>query len=187
VGLWTQLPSVAKAAAALIAAVAALLAALVAAGILPLDPPPVLNPEPPTLSLSAVLFDLTIADQAMTLGDFCERRNLACQEYDEVARRRPGNVVRFTVETDGYVGQKLPIRWSMYDASTQRIVNEPTLRYQDGWPAGFYVPAAANDRTDGELWVPLPPTPGTYFVRVEIQSPEREILNTQDTQPFEVR
>jgi len=125
--------------------------------------------------LSAVLSDFTLADHALALGDFCERRNLAYEGYDDAARRRPGNGVRSTIETEGYKGQKLPILWSMYDAAQQRIVTEPTLRYQAGWPDGFYIPAADEDRNDGELWVPLPPTPGEYFVRVEIQSPDWEI------------
>ena len=137
-------------------------------------------------SLSAVLSAITIADHALALGDFCERRSLACEGYDDVARRRPGNVVRFTIETEGYKGQKLPISWSMYDATKERVVTEPALRYQDGWPAGFYIPASDEDRNDGELWMPLPPTSGMYFVRVEIQSPDREILNTKDTEPFDV-
>jgi hypothetical protein len=176
------MPNAIKALTALITAVAGLLTALATAGIFPFDS----QAGGGGSGLSGTLSNVLIADSSLSLGDFCDRRSLPCDSVDESERLRPGNVFGYTIETVGYEGQRLPIKWSMYDAATNRRVTEPTLLYQDGWPDGVYTPAAATDRNSGELWVPLPPTSGRFFVRLELFPPDGARLDWEDSPPFDV-
>ena len=121
----------------------------------------------------------------MPLGDFCRRRGLPCDGYNSADLQRPGNVVSYTVEAVGYAGKELAVRWSMYDAETRARVAEPALNDQDGWPDGLYTPAAERDRNSGELWVPLPPMAGEFFVRLELLPPDGGRLDAKDSAPFD--
>lgn len=141
---------------------------------------------PISASLSGTLTNVELADPLISLGDYCDRRGLPCSSYDAVDRRRPGNVFSYSIETIGYEGEQLPIRWSMYDAQSGQRIDEPTHVYQDGWPDGVYTPFATQDRNSGELWIPLSSSPGTFFVRLELYPPDGARLDWEDSEPFDV-
>jgi len=109
---------------------------------------------------------------------------LNCDDFGSADLLRPGNVIGFTVETVGLQGKSLSIRWSMFDATTSLVVDDSTLVDQAGWPEGLYEPAAYRDRNYGELWVPLPPVEGEFFIRVELLQPDGGRLDSQDTELF---
>ena len=91
-----------------------------------------------------------------------------------------GAVVRFRLEPEGYQGEHLEVRWSLFDA--RRRTRIPRRWLQDRLALRF-TPRRKVDRVTEEFWVPLPKSfRGPFSVRVEVFDEEGVGLDSQDAE-----
>jgi hypothetical protein len=182
------MPRIAKYAGGLLTAASAIIAIVLGITQLWPDPAPTPTPVP---ALSGTLSDVTIAEQNVPLGDFCERdADLNCSAIDQVNFPRLGAIVSFTSHARGYKDQELSIRWTVCQASGAEgvcnRVSNPDLVDQDAWPDGVYTSTADEDQNSGDIWVTQPLTPGDFFIRLELFQPDGTRLDVEDTSEFTV-
>jgi hypothetical protein len=148
-------------------------------------------PEPAP-NLGGTLSDVAVAEQSVSLGDFCAReQEVNCSGIDPANMDRLGVIVTFTSQAQGYKDQDLPIKWTVCQVGGASDIctrpSNPDLVDQFAWPHGVYTPAADNDQNSGDIWVTQPFAPGDYFVRLEFFQPDGTTrLDTADTSVFTV-
>lgn len=191
--LWTRMPAAMKALTGLITAIGSLLTALAAAGILPPDPdptPPPATEENRTMAATATgapsvirgeLLDARI-EPNVTLGDGCENRGWPCERFSEDQYPTTGLIVNFSVRLLGYTGRDCEVRWTLYDADTGDPV--PNQRNQPGWPKGVIFAEGPDDQVRGEVWVPIPPRQGQFYVRLTLVNDLNTELDSLETERF---
>lgn len=170
------------------------IAGLIAAAVLLVMLLRLVNPTPAT---NGSILDAGISEPNVTLGKFCDARpgTAGCDGLSREQLNMPGNVFSVTVEAQGYAGKNLPLKWTIYSATTKQpveyadpISGENTLREQPGWPADGYVPASnvSTDRNELDFWVPSPIEPGSYYVWWELYPDVGARLDSFATAPFTV-
>jgi hypothetical protein len=105
-----------------------------------------------------------------------------------------GIAVRFNAEITGYLGQRLPVLWTLYDTDTGRPARYPqTLGSQEavrrkGSPTESFTPRVESESFSGEIHIPRPsPSEGrSWRVRLEIVDPGGKTIASIETEPFAV-
>ncbi len=147
---------------------------------------PSLKPEGPTTQFSASFSDARIETDVALSDYYARMREVppSTLSGDDLLQR--GVVVSFTVLIEGFKGKECRLIWSVFDASTNKRSQQDWLVSQDGWPVGVIVPEGSVDQGNGEIFVPEPPTAGSYFVRLELNDPDGTRLTTVDSPAFVV-
>ena len=130
----------------------------------------------------------------------------ALLKSDPGSFRRLGLVVYVAVRIEGFrVRQFGPLRAHLYDAGTHARVRAraavsltqllrpllPVERARSLVQLGEITtsrvrPAAPVDQRGKQTWLPAPPTPGRYYVRVELRDLAGELVDFADTKAFRV-
>jgi len=107
-----------------------------------------------------------------------------------------GNVLFYTVESEGFQSKRLDIIWSMYEEPGQRVP-EAELNNQEGWPVSQIdfdsrpipgISGTGADRVNGEIFIPLPDRDGTFFVKIEVWEAESGIrYSSKSSEKFDVK
>ena len=91
---------------------------------------------------------------------------IRASEVSEERRQSLGNIIRFDIELKGFVGDKVSLRWSVFDADTGKPVDG--LTEQPAWPQNYVLPGHDVSKAQHETWVPFPRNgKGTYSVTLE--------------------
>jgi Protein kinase domain len=93
--------------------------------------------------------------------------------------RVPGRVVEFRSTLVGMANSSALVSWSVQNAQSARVVG-PGYRNKQG---AILLPAATNDTSEGDIWVPLPPAPGRFFITVRLTHNGR-LLARAETSTF---
>jgi hypothetical protein len=138
----------------------------------------------------------TALENNVSLADFSNRAYAKLEGHPPYKPETTGNVVRYTMESEGFQKKTIDIVWSMYDESGQRVP-ENALQDQPGWPLPKIVfdrrpiqgiAESGADKISGDIFVPLPKKDGIYFVNIEAWDKEAGIrLVSRNTKKFEVR
>ncbi len=106
-----------------------------------------------------------------------------------------GNVLTYTVESEGFQRKSLDIIWSMYEEPGQRI-QEAELNGQEGWPLPKIdfdsrpipgIGGTGADRVNGEIFIPLPNRDGTFLVKIEFWDTDAAIrYSSKSSEKFDV-
>jgi hypothetical protein len=81
-----------------------------------------------------------------------------------------GDAVSFEVHTQGWVGQRLWLTWTMYEK--QGAYWDPSSReYLIDHAEAYVVPTASDDEGILTFWFPIPRQRGEYQVRYFIRAP----------------
>jgi hypothetical protein len=99
---------------------------------------------------------------------------------DELAEE--GLVFAIRVRFKGGTKAKFPTAWSLYDARRRAPLRDPLYTQ----PVGTFTPRGPNHARTWLQWVPYPPKPGKYFLRVTVKDDKRRPVDSQDSRPFPV-
>jgi hypothetical protein len=146
--------------ATLIGALAGAVAVLERAGSLGSDPPP---------QIDARIMRVTSRDVAEPLRMYLSETSQAPRGYSTAQLDQRGYVFNVTVRIIGERGKTFPVRWTLY-----RRDPETRLEGRAYNPvAGDMSPASNDHRSTWPVWVPYPPSAGTYFVRFTLEDHRR--------------
>jgi hypothetical protein len=95
-----------------------------------------------------------------------------------------GILVEYSVGIDGVAGQAVNVTRTLYDAGTQERVPADGLVVV---PPERLVSQAASDQRAQDTWMSLPPSPGTYFVEIDVVSINGETIGKGRSHVFSVR
>jgi hypothetical protein len=88
-----------------------------------------------------------------------------------------GLVFAIRVRFKGGTKAKFPTSWSLYDARRRSPLRDPLYTQ----PVGTFTPRGPNHARTWLQWVPYPPEPGRYFLRVTVKDDKRRPVDTQDS------
>jgi hypothetical protein len=155
---------------------------------------PRLAPDPGTnyraqVSVFAIEHRVTYGEYlhriAFTPAHYRARRAEALKDTSPDARagvlRAPGDLVYVSSTVEGFKHGSVSLRWSLYDARTGTRVPGPD--FSDA-PAADLDLDAPTDRTMQLVWIPPPPGPGWYFVRVGLYDDNDTPLDIADSRRF---
>jgi hypothetical protein len=101
--------------------------------------------------------------------------------YTKAELKQFGNVVSIRAHIQGYAGEELPIRYSIYDAETKIMLSGSSYN-QVGVKLG---PETQDHTGTAQMWVPLPNREGSFFIRLDLEDGEGEILDQRRTPRFD--
>ena len=120
---------------------------------------PQLRPEEPPKEGTATLSQLTL-EPNVTRAYFLTRIGEGMASYTNAELARRGAFLDFHMEISGFKGDRLPLRWRLYDASNGKPISQET---------GLTI---TPDRTkvagNQQFFVPFPKERGEFFVVVEL-------------------
>lgn len=126
-------------------------------------------------------FVLEAGEPVATLGAFLRQQEQAAPQPRgfENAELRESVGLRLRLEGRAEVpkGQRLRVRWTMFEAATDRPVAAPFFLSQPAFPTPIYVPLANEESHSVELWVPSPAAPGRYYVKVQLAEGDRVLFD----------
>jgi hypothetical protein len=120
---------------------------------------PGLKPDPPAAEKGAVFSDIVV-EAGVTRADYLRRLDRSPGGYTRQELRRRGAIVAFHVSITGHKGEDLPLRWGVYSAGDGAQV------YRE--KATTLTPEAAVDEASSQVWTPLPPDRGPYYVLFQL-------------------
>jgi hypothetical protein len=116
------------------------------------------------------------------LGNFLREEGQSNAGFDKDELATPGNVVSVRVRIQGFKDERLPLRWSMYNADT-----ETELRGEWSDRLGItFRPAGQDEAGRGRFWVGIPARDGTFFVRLTLRDDKGEVRDEKRLAPFDV-
>ncbi len=91
---------------------------------------------------------------------------------------RPGVLVSFHYQLDGFGGRQIPLRWELNNAKTNDLVDQDQ--------AVSIIPSTNSEGRDWYVWVPHPKPQGRYYITVTLYQPEKQLVPLKhfDTKPF---
>lgn len=134
---------------------------------------PALQPPKTSAEATATLSNLEV-DHNITLEDYLRRPGVPARAVADAASRlsqeqyeRAGSIVYFDVELRGFEEERCFLRWSVYDAESNKPV--AGLIGQSAWPSDIIVSHHQVSRAVKETWVPFPRDgEGAYLVDLEL-------------------
>jgi hypothetical protein len=122
--------------------------------------------------------------QAATLSNLRVRPNVSFREdlaradipatgHTEAQLARRGALLRFRVQITGFEGERLTLKWELFDARSGDQVNESK--------AITITPTTETNEADQPLWVPLPKRAGKFYAVVELKQQKENYLLALDT------
>lgn len=137
---------------------------------------PGLKPEPPPPEKSAELAKLTV-DRNVSFRQYLDRVDLPADAFGRKELARLGVFLQFRIETTGFKGKKLPLKWELFNAKSGDQVGESQ--------ATLIHPSANTDSLSWHAWVPLPRRKGPFFVLVQLLNEKGAVpLDRLQTKPF---
>lgn len=116
-------------------------------------------------------------ERPVTYAQYLQRTGLPGGDYGKAYLDRAGVFVEFDVSIVGYQNKPLPLRWSLYNATSGNEVSEAkgtTLRAE-----------APSDRATWHIWAPLPRRRGRFFLLIQLFDPTGVVpLDRAQTESF---
>ena len=103
--------------------------------------------------------------QPVTFGRYLKRLKLPPGTLSEEHLRRPGVLIEFQAQIDGFKDKELPLRWELNDAATNDSVDEDQ--------AVTIEPSTNSEGRTWFVWAPAPERTGKYYVTVTIYQPPK--------------
>jgi hypothetical protein len=126
---------------------------------------------------TAAITDITV-QQPVTFRRFLQEMELGPGTMSRKWLDRPGELVSFHYQLDGFKGRKIPLRWELNNAATNDLVAQDqgvTIK-----------PSTNSEGRDWYVWVPQPPVRRSYYITVTLYQPEKQLVPLKhfDTHAF---
>jgi hypothetical protein len=116
--------------------------------------------------------------QPVTFRRFLQEMEEGTGSMSRQFLNRPGLLVSFHYQLDGFKGRNIPLRWELNDAATNDLVDQDqgvTIK-----------PSTNSEGRDWYVWVPRPDKRRRYYITVTLYQPEKGLVPLKhfDTKPF---
>ena len=128
---------------------------------------------------TAAITDVT-TQQPVTFRRYLQETETREGSMSRAFLNRPGVLVSFHYQLEGFGGRTIPLRWELNNAKTYDLVDQDQ--------ALSIVPSTNSEGRDWYVWVPQPKSHGRYFITVTLYQPEKQRVPLKhfDTKPFTV-
>jgi hypothetical protein len=139
---------------------------------------PDLQPSGEAAKQAATLSQLNVKPNA-AFGEYLARVDLPTTPYTKNQLARRGALLRFRVAITGFEGERLLLKWELFDDATGEQIDESqatTIR-----------PTTETNEAIQHFWVPLPRRRGQFNAVVELKQQKNSSLlslDTLQTEPF---
>jgi hypothetical protein len=132
------------------------------------------KPQPPPDVGTLKITDVNVR-RPVTFGRYLQRVRLPPLGVTKAYQRRPGLLIEFDYQAEGFRGKRLPIQWELIDAKTNDRVIVKNAAGDDaaGNDAVGITPSTNNEGAKWFVWVPTPEAGKTYYVTVTIYQPRK--------------
>jgi hypothetical protein len=137
------------------------------------------NPPP---QIDAGINKVELIEKNVALGDYLRSSSQSTEGFAPEHLAQVGNVFFISVHIEGQQGKPLPLRWSMFDADTERALSGRVFN-QIGT---YFRPRSPSHAGGARLWVPLPGRPGRFFIRAVLENEAGQHLDEKSSPTFEV-
>jgi hypothetical protein len=142
------------------------------------DPPP--RPPP---AVDARVTALTLRDTRLPLAEYLTSTGQSTKGLTRREANEPGYVFSVRVRLKGGIESDFPLLWTLHRAKTGErlkgvLYNQPA--------SVTFRPLARDHARTWPIWVPYPPRPGAYFLRVTLTDEKRQPVDERQSRPFEV-
>ena len=126
---------------------------------------------------TAAITDVQVR-QPVTLRRYLQEMEIGEGSMSRTSLNRPGVLVSFHYQLEGFSGRKIPLRWELNNARTNDLVDEDQ--------AVSIIPSTNSEGRDWYVWVPQPKPQGRYYITVTLYQPEKQLVPLKhfDTEPF---
>lgn len=122
----------------------------------------------------------TLIDANKPLGAYLSDTKQTTAGLDAYQLAEQGYEFLVDIHLQGDRGQHIVLRWSVVDEATGDPLPGPTYN-QD---AATLVAEVQDQERQWPIWVPSPPTPGRFALRIILLDPKRLPLAEADSKPF---
>jgi hypothetical protein len=135
------------------------------------------KPKAPVDVGTATISDVRLL-KPVTFKRYLQEQELPAGSLTRQQLLRPGVLVSFHYELDGFRGRQLPLRWELNETKTNTLVDQDQ--------AVTITPSTNAEGRDWYVWVPQPRARRRYYVRVTLYQPEKQLVPLEhfDTPPF---
>jgi hypothetical protein len=135
---------------------------------------------PAPAAIDAQIVDVEPRGDNETLADYVRStKPPGGTHYTREQLAERGYIFAVRVRIRGAQGQKLPLRWSLYETRRGRLPGAV-----DNQIGVVFAPLAREHARTWPVWLPYPPHPGEYYVRFTLEDSEGRPVDTKDTRPF---
>lgn len=116
--------------------------------------------------------------QPVTFGRYLQELQQPTGTLAREQLRKPGVMVTFHYQLDGFRGRAIPVRWELNELPTHRLVDQEQ--------ASTITPSTNAEGRDWYVWVPEPKAARRYYITVILYQPSKQLqaLDSEDTPPF---
>jgi hypothetical protein len=133
---------------------------------------PDLKPSGEAAKQAATLSQLRMKPNA-SFREYLARVDLPATPYTKAQLARRGALLQFRVAITGFEGERLTLKWELFEAATGDQINESK--------ATTITPTTETNEANWPFWVPLPKRTGKFYAVVELKQQKRHHLLTLDT------
>jgi len=135
------------------------------------------KPKPPADVGTAAITDVRVL-QPVTFRRYLQKQELPAGTLSREQLLKPGVLVSFHYELDGFRGRNLPLRWELNELKTNKLVDQDQ--------AVTITPSTNAEGRDWYVWVPQPKARRRYYITVTLYQPEKQLMPLRhfDTPPF---
>ena len=126
---------------------------------------------------TATITDVRVL-QPVTFKRYLQEQELSTGTLARQQLLKPGVMVAFHYELDGFRGRSIPLRWELNNAKTNELVDQDQ--------AVTITPSTNAEGRDWYVWVPRPTAQRRYYITVTLYQPQKQRvpLKRFDTPPF---
>jgi hypothetical protein len=139
---------------------------------------PDLKPTGEAAKQAATLSHLRMKPNA-SFSEYLARADLRATGFTEAQLARRGALLRFRVQITGFEGERLTLKWELFDAASGKQNDESK--------ATTITPTTETNEANWAFWVPLPKRAGKFYAVVELKQQKQNYLlalDTLETDPF---
>jgi hypothetical protein len=139
---------------------------------------PDLKPSVETAKQAATLSRLRMQPNT-SFRQYLDRVDLPATPYTKPQLARRGALLQFRVGITGFEGERLTLKWELFEAATGDQINESK--------ATTITPTTETNEATWPFWVPLPKRTGRFYAVVELKQQKEDYLlslDTLQTKPF---
>jgi hypothetical protein len=141
------------------------------------------DPEPPPApEIDARISSVELRSRNEPFEDYLVGTAQSTDDLTSAELAEEGLVFAIRVRFKGSTEAKFPTRWSLYDA--RRRAPLPDNLYTQA--VGTFTPKGPDHARTWLQWVPYPPEPGRYFLRVTVTDDKRRPAASRDSRAFPI-
>ncbi len=127
---------------------------------------PDLQPSGESERQAATLSQLRMKSNA-SFSEYLAQLDIPDTAYTQAQLARRGALLRFRVAITGFEGERLILKWELFDAASGEQINESK--------ATTITPNTETNEATWPFWVPLPKRDGKFYAVVELQAAEERL------------